>query len=339
MRIINVLTMISGLVLFFLGWKLMEEGLSRFCNGRLEAGLEKLTAHPCRAVLTGAGVTALLQSSSAVTVMVVGFVNSGIMKLEQAVGIIMGANIGTTATAWLLGLTDIEGKGFLARLFHPASFTPALALLGAVLFLLFPKKKPGNLAVVLVGFSVLLFGMDTMSLAAGPLKDVPEFMGILTRFANPVLGLLAGLAFTAVIQSSSASIGILQALCATGALGYDAAIPILLGQNIGTCMTALLAAVGASRNAKRAALVHLYFNLFGAVLFLAAFLSWKTLFGPSFLRKPATRAGIALAHSLFNIAATICFLPFSRIFVKLAYLTVRDPKGAPSERDRRGASV
>ena len=255
MSIFNVLSMIGGLALFLYGMHLMGEGLSKASGGKLESILEKLTSNPVKAVLLGAGVTAVIQSSSATTVMVVGFVNSGIMRLSQAVGIIMGANIGTTATSWILSLTGIEGDNLFVNLLKPSSFSPVLAIIGVVCIMFVKKQKVQDIGKILVGFAILMTGMDAMSSAVEPLADVPQFTQILTMFSNPVLGMLAGLVLTAIIQSSSASVGILQALCSTGSLGFATVIPIIMGQNIGTCVTALISAVGANKNAKRAALV------------------------------------------------------------------------------------
>lgn len=328
MTFFDFLTMVGGLALFLYGMNLMGDGLSQASGGRLERILEKLTSSPLRAVLLGAGVTAVIQSSSATTVMVVGFVNSGIMKLQQAVGIIMGANIGTTITSWILGLSGIDSSAFFVRLLKPTSFSPILAIVGVV-FLMFTKKdKLKNVAAILIGFAILMFGMDTMSEAVKPLRDVPEFTGILTRFSNPILGMLAGLILTAIIQSSSASVGILQALCMTGAVGYGAAIPIIMGQNIGTCVTAMISGIGASKNAKRTALVHLYFNIIGTVLFMVVFYAINAVQPFAFLNDAATPFGIAAVHSIFNITATICLLPFSKGLVKLASMTIKDEEKA-----------
>lgn len=324
MSFFDFLTMVGGLALFLYGMNLLGEGLSQASGGRLERILEKLTNNPLKAVLVGAGVTAVIQSSSATTVMVVGFVNSGIMKLEQAVGIIMGANIGTTITSWILGLTGIDSSSFLIRMLKPTSFSPILAIVGVGILMFSHKDKLKNAATIMVGFAVLMFGMDTMSSAVKPLADVPEFTGILTRFSNPILGMLAGIILTAVIQSSSASVGILQALCVTGAMGYSAAIPIIMGQNIGTCVTAMISGVGASKNARRAALVHLYFNVIGTVLFMVIFYAVNAAAPFAFLQEAATPFGIAAVHSVFNVAATICLLPFSKLLVKLACLTIRE---------------
>ena len=324
MDIFGVLNMICGLALFLYGMHIMGDGLTRMSGGKLETILEKLTNNTLKAVLLGAAVTAVIQSSSATTVMVVGFVNSGIMKLSQAAGVIMGANIGTTITSWILSLTGIEGSNVFIRLLKPSSFTPIMALCG-VAFIMFTKnEKKHNIGQILVGFTVLMNGMNMMSDAVKPLADVPEFTNILLMFTNPVLGMLAGMALTAIIQSSSASVGILQALCITGAVKYSAALPIIMGQNIGTCVTALLSSVGASKNARRASLIHLYFNLIGTVLFMIVFYAINALVPFAFLAEPANAAGIAVIHTAFNLLATLVLLPFSSLLVKLACLTVRD---------------
>ena len=324
MDFFGVLTMLGGLALFLYGMETMGSGLEKLSGGRLERILEKLTSNPIKAVLLGAGVTAVIQSSSATTVMVVGFVNSGIMKLTQAVGIIMGANIGTTITSWLLSLTGIESENFFVRLLKPTSFSPILALIG-VSFLMFSKKeKKKDAGTIMIGFAILMTGMETMSGAVKPLANVPEFTGILTMFSNPVFGMIAGAVLTAIIQSSSASVGILQALCATGAVNFSTAIPIIMGQNIGTCVTAMLSGIGASKNAKRAALVHLYFNIIGTVVFMIAFYAINAAVHFSFLDTAANAMGIAVIHSSFNIAATVLLLPFGNGLVKLACLTIPD---------------
>lgn len=324
MDLFSVLTMIGGLALFLYGMNVMGDGLSKISGGRLEKLLEKLTSNPLKAVILGAGVTAVIQSSSATTVMVVGFVNSGVMKLTQAVGIIMGANIGTTVTSWILSLSGIESNNFFISLLKPTSFSPILAIIG-IAFLMFSKKeKKKDIGTILIGFAVLMFGMETMSGAVKPLADVPEFTGILTMFSNPLLGLLVGTILTAVIQSSSASVGILQALCITGSVSFGTAIPIIMGQNIGTCVTALLSAIGANKNAKRAALIHLYFNLIGTIGFMVIFYALNYFIHFSFLSDSASAAGIAVVHSVFNIVATLFLLPFSRGLEKLACITIRD---------------
>lgn len=324
MTIFDWLSMLGGLALFLYGMSLMGDGLSRASGGRLERILEKLTNSPLKAVLVGAGVTAVIQSSSATTVMVVGFVNSGIMKLNQAVGIIMGANIGTTVTSWLLSLTGIDSSSVWVNMLKPSSFSPILAIIGVVLLMFSKKDSHKNVASILIGFAVLMFGMDAMSDAVKPLREVPEFTGMLTRFSNPILGMLAGLVLTAIIQSSSASVGILQALCVTGAVSYGAAIPIIMGQNIGTCVTAMISSIGANKNAKRAALVHLYFNIIGTILFMVVFYAINAFSPFAFLTDSASAMGIAVIHSLFNVAATLVLLPFSKLLVKLACLTIKE---------------
>ena len=324
MDFFSVLSMIGGLALFLYGMHVMGDGLSKVSGGKMEKILEGLTSNPLKAVGLGALVTAVIQSSSATTVMVVGFVNSGIMKLSQAVGVIMGANIGTTITSWILSLSGIESDSFFIQMFKPTSFSPILAIIG-VAFLLFAKsEKKKDIGTIFLGFAVLMFGMDSMSAAVKPLADVPEFTGILTAFSNPLLGMLAGALLTAVIQSSSASVGILQALCVTGAVSYSVAIPIILGQNIGTCVTALLSAIGAKKNAKRAAMVHLYFNIIGTAVFLVVFYGLNMALDFGFMNQAADAAGIAVAHSAFNVFATAILLPFSAGLEKLACLTIRD---------------
>lgn len=324
MDFFSVLTLLGGLAMFLYGMNVMGDGLEKVSGGKLEKILENLTSNPVKAVLLGAAVTGVIQSSSATTVMVVGFVNSGIMQLSQAVGVIMGANIGTTVTSWILSLAGIQSSNFFIRLLKPTSFAPILALVGVVFLMFLKDSKKKDIGTIFIGFSVLMFGMETMSGAVKPLAEVPEFTGILLKFSIPVLGVLAGAVLTAIIQSSSASVGILQALCITGAVPYSAAIPIIMGQNIGTCITALLSAIGANKNAKRAAMVHLYFNIIGTVVFMAVFYTLNAAINFSFLTEAATPAGIAVIHSAFNISATVLLLPFSKLLVKLACLTVRD---------------
>ncbi len=339
MDFFGILTMIGGLAFFLYGMEVMGTGLSKASGGRLEMLLGKLTSSRWKAVFLGAGVTAVIQSSSATTVMVVGFVNSGIMKLSQVVGIIMGANIGTTITSWILSLAGLESDNFFIRLLKPSSFSPVLAAVG-VGFLMFSKKeKIKNVGVIFAGFAVLMAGMDAMSGAVKPLADVPEFTGILTAFSHPLLGVLAGMILTAVIQSSSASVGILQALCATGVVSYGAAIPIIMGQNIGTCVTALLSGIGASRNARRAALVHLYFNLIGTGIFMLLFYGINGLVQFGFLENGANAAGIAVIHSFFNIFATAILLPFSSGLEKLACLTIKDKEDKAMEKEAQDRAV
>ena len=326
MDIFGVFSLVGGLALFLFGMDAMGKGLEKLSGGRLEKLLEKLTSSRLKAVALGTLVTGIIQSSSATTVMVVGFVNSGIMKLNQAVGIIMGANIGTTITSWILSLSSIEGESILLKLLKPSSFSPLLALVGIILIMFCKSEKKKNIGTILIGFAILMTGMDQMSAAVKPLKDVPEFTNILLMFSNPILGMLAGLALTAIIQSSSASVGILQALCVTGAVPFSTALPIIMGQNIGTCVTAIISSIGTSKNAKRAATVHLLFNIIGTVVFMVVFYSINAFAPFAFLNTPADAAGIATVHSLFNIGATCLLLPFGNQLVKLATLIVKDSK-------------
>ncbi|MGN0160094.1 MAG: Na/Pi cotransporter family protein [Lachnospiraceae bacterium] len=325
MDFFGILTMLGGLALFLYGMSTMGDGLASVSGGRLEVILEKLTSRKWRAVLLGALVTAIIQSSSATTVMVVGFVNSGIMQLNQAVGIIMGANVGTTITSWLLSLTGISGSSFFIRLLKPSSFSPILALIGVILAMTAKndskKKSIGN---ILIGFAILMFGMETMSDAVKPLADNEKFCSILTMFSNPVLGMIAGALLTAAIQSSSASVGILQALCISGAVGYGTAIPIIMGQNIGTCVTALLSSVGAKKNARRASMIHLYFNLLGTMVFMVVFYTMNSFVHFEFLDAPASAMGVAVIHSVFNIGCAILMYPLSGVLVKLSMISVPD---------------
>lgn len=322
MDIFDILTMIGGLALFLYGMEVLGDGLKKASGGKLELILEKLTSNKLMAVLLGAGVTAVIQSSSATTVMVVGFVNSGIMKLSQAVGVILGANVGTTVTAWILSLTEVSGAGFFIRLLKPTSFSPILAIIGVILLTMGKKDKQRDAGTIMIGFAVLMFGMDTMSTAVEPLAAMPEFKKVLLMFSNPVLGMLVGLVLTAIIQSSSASIGILQALCVTGAVSYSTAIPIIMGQNVGTCVTALISSTGASKNAKRAALVHLYYNIIKTVAFMAVFYMVNAIVHFAFLNSPASALGVAVIHTAFNVAAVILMFPVSSVLEKLAYLTI-----------------
>lgn len=322
MDFFGLLTMIGGLALFLYGMRTMGDALARMAGGRLEQVLERMTNNPVKAVLLGAGVTAVIQSSSATTVMVVGFVNSGIMKLSQAVGVIMGANIGTTVTSWILSLSGIESGNFFVKLLNPSSFSPVLALVGVILVMFVKNTKKNDVGTILIGFAVLMFGMETMSGAVRPLANVPEFTALFTAFENPVLGMVVGAVLTAVIQSSSASVGILQAMCATGSVTVGAALPVIMGQNIGTCVTALLSGVGANRNARRASLVHLYFNLIGTFVFMTAFYTLNHFVQFAFLSDTANGAVIAVIHSVFNIVATVVLLPASRLMEKLAYFTI-----------------
>ncbi len=324
MDIFSVFQMAGGLALFLYGMHVMGDGLEKQAGGKLKTILEKLTANPVKGFLLGAAVTAVIQSSSATTVMVVGFVNAGIMKLSQAIGIIMGANVGTTITSWILSLTGLQGDSFWIQLLKPTSFSPIIAFFGIILIMFSKKEGKKDLGSTLIGFAVLMFGMEQMSSAVEPLADVPEFTSILLLFSNPLLGVLCGAILTAVIQSSSASVGILQALSATGSVTYSSAIPIILGQNIGTCVTALISSIGANKNARRAAVVHLYFNLIGTGLFLAVFYLLNGFLHFSFYDQSIDRLGIAVVHTCFNLLSTLTLLPFTKLLEKLAYLTIRD---------------
>ena len=324
MDIFDVLSMVGGLALFLYGMHIMGDALAKMSGGKLEKVLERLTSNKWSAVLLGAGVTAVIQSSGATTVMVVGFVNSGIMKLNQAVGIIMGANIGTTATSWLLSLSGIDGGSFFLQMLKPTSFTPILAVIGAILVVFCKSEKKHNIGTILLGFAILMYGMTAMSSAVEPLKDVPQFTQILTKFENPLLGVIAGFALTTIMQSSSVSVGILQALCSTGAVSYALALPIIMGQNIGSCTTAMISSVGASKDAKRAAAVHFYFNVIGTVVFMLVFYISNAFVHYAFLPQAANEVGIATIHSIFNIAATIVLLPLSGFLEFLAVKTIKD---------------
>ncbi|MGM9574581.1 MAG: Na/Pi cotransporter family protein [Oscillospiraceae bacterium] len=331
MDIFDFLTMIGGLCLFLFGMNLMGQALERRAGNKLRTLLGRMTGKVMTGFLTGLGITAVIQSSSATTVMVVGFVNSGLMTLKQAINVIMGANVGTTVTAWLLSLSGIDGSAVWVQLLKPSSFTPVLALVGIILYMFSKNSKKNDTGMILLGFATLMFGMETMSGAVAGLRDVPEFRQMFIMFTNPILGVLAGAILTAVIQSSSASVGILQALVMSGQVSYGAAIPIIMGQNIGTCVTALISSVGTSRNAKRAAVVHLCFNVIGTAVLLAAFCLVKALLEPVLLNEPATMYGIAVAHSLFNVLCTALLLPAAGLLEKLAIIIVPDDNKRQTE--------
>ena len=326
MDIFHVLTLIGGLSLFLFGMNVMGQALERRAGNKLRTLLDKMTSNVFAGFLTGLGITAIIQSSSATTVMVVGFVNSGLMTLRQAINVIMGANVGTTVTAWLLSLAGIDGGTLWLELLKPSSFTPVLALAGIILYMFCKDDKKKDTGTILLGFATLMFGMETMSGAVSVLKDVPGFAELFLLFTNPVLGVLVGAVLTAIIQSSSASVGILQALASTGQVSYAAAIPIIMGQNIGTCVTALLSSVGTQKNARRAAVVHLMFNVIGVVVLLTVYCVVKALFAPAILDRPATMYGIAIAHSVFNILCTAMLLPAGGLLEKLAIRLVPDAK-------------
>ena len=330
MDIFDVLTMIGGLSLFLFGMNLMGESLERRAGSGLRSILGKLTSGRMIGFLMGLGVTAVIQSSSATTVMVVGFVNSGLMTLRQAINVIMGANVGTTVTAWILSLAGIESSNVFVKLLKPTSFTPVLAIIGVVYYMFCKSTKKKDTGMILLGFATLMFGMETMTGAVSGLKDSVAFQNLFIMFKNPVLGVLAGAVLTGIIQSSSASVGILQALAATGQVSYGAAIPIIMGQNIGTCVTALLSSVGTNRNARRAALVHLCFNVIGTIVWLSVFSIVRAVFSPALLDQSASLMGIAVAHSAFNILCTSLLLPMSGLLEKLACRLVPDAPGKDS---------
>lgn len=324
MDIFDVLSLIGGLALFLYGIRLMGRSLEKVSGGRLERLLEKPSSSPPKAALLGAGVAALLQSSAAATVMVVGFVNSGIMELTQAAGIIIGANVGTTATSWILSLCGLRGNSFWSRMCSPSAFGALLAAVGVIWLFFVKSEKKKDAGLILMGFSILLFGMNTMTEAVRPLGEMPEFQGMFLAFSAPFLGIVAGAILTAILQSSTVSIGLLQALSVTGAVTYSAAIPIILGGNIGTCVSALISAAGASKNAKRAAAMHLYFNLIGSVVLLAAFYLLNSFWNIPFFTAAASPVGIAAAHTLFNLITAILILPFAGGLEKLTCMTVKD---------------
>ena len=326
MTIFDVLSLIGGLCLFLFGMDLMGQALERRAGSSLRTILGKLTTRKFIGLLTGLGVTAVIQSSSATTVMVVGFVNSGLMNLSQAINVIMGANIGTTVTAWVLSLSGIESSNVFISLLKPTSFTPILALIGTSFHMFSKDSKKKDTGTILLGFATLMFGMDTMSDAVSGLADVPQFQQMFIMFKNPILGVLVGAILTAVIQSSSASVGILQALAATGQVSYGAAIPIIMGQNIGTCITAILSSFGTNKNAKRAAMLHLFFNIIGTVVLIIVFYIVSVVFKPVLLDAAANYMGIAVAHSAFNIVCTIILYPMAGLLEKLVCTLVPDSK-------------
>ena len=326
MTITNLFSLLGGLALFLYGMDLMGKSLERQAGGRLQKILSRLTDSPLKGFLLGLAVTAVIQSSSATTVMVVGFVNSGIMQLHQAIGIIMGSNVGTTVTSWLLSLAGLEGDSLLIQMLKPSTFSPLLAFIGIILFMFCGEKKKG-VGGILIGFAILMTGMTAMSDAVAPLEHEPWFTDLFVRFSNPLLGVLVGALVTAIIQSSSASVGILQALSSTGAITFGSAIPIIMGQNIGTCATALISSVGTNKNARRAAMVHLYFNIIGVTVFLVVFYGLNAFVRFSFVDEVIAPWGIAVVHSVFNLCTTALLLPFTGVLEKLACLTIPDDKG------------
>lgn len=326
MSLFDTLNLIGGLCLFLFGMRLMGDALERRAGKKLKVLLGKLTTNRVAGLFTGLAVTAIIQSSSATTVMVVGFVNSGLMSLRQAINVIMGANVGTTVTAWILSLAGIDSNNVYVNLLKPTSFTPILALIGIILLMATKSSKQKDTGMILLGFSILMFGMNAMSGAVAGLRDVPAFQQMFVAFTNPVLGVIVGALLTAVIQSSSASVGILQTLSSTGAVTYGAAIPIIMGQNIGTCVTAAISSVGTSKNAKRAALVHLSFNIIGTIILMTVFCVLKAVLAPAILTESANLAGIAVCHSIFNISCTVIMLPIGGFLEKLVCRIIPDAK-------------
>lgn len=326
MDIFSLFTLCGGLAFFLYGITIMSSGLEKIAGGRLERILKKMTSNPLKSLVFGAGVTAAIQSSSAVTVMLVGLVNSGIMKLSQAIGVIMGSNIGTTITAWILSLSGIESSNFFVRLLKPESFSPIMALVGIIFIMASKSNRRKSVGAVLVGFAILMFGMEVMTDAMAPLADMPQFTHILTAFTNPILGVIVGTIVTAVIQSSAASIGILQALSMVGGMTYAMAIPIIMGQNIGTCVSAMLSSIGVNTNAKRVAAVHVLFNVIGVIVCLSVFEFGYILFHFKFATNNISPFGIAIVHSIFNIVTTILLFPFTKVLEKMAIRLVPDKK-------------
>ena len=330
MDLFDLLTLGGGLAFFLYGMNVMSHGLEKLAGGKLEGILRSMTASPVKGMLLGALVTAVIQSSSAVTVMLVGLVNSGIMALGQTVGVIMGANIGTTITAWLLSLVSIQGGSTVMQLLKPKHFSLVLAMIGVVMTMTAKSQKKKDVGTIFVGFTVLMYGMEMMSGAVEPLREMPGFAELFTAFRNPLLGVLVGTVLTAIIQSSSASVGILQALSLTGVITYGAALPIIMGQNIGTCITAVISSIGASRSARKVSIIHIAFNVIGSTVFLLLFVAADLLFRPAIISAPIDPAGIAVCHSVFNLCTTALLLPFSRQLVRLADRAI-PPQPAPAD--------
>ena len=324
MSIFEALTLIGGLCLFLFGMDIMGKSLEKSAGNKLRDILGRFTTNKIAGFLTGIAVTAVVQSSSATTVMVVGFVNSGLMTLSQATNVILGANLGTSVTAWILSLSGIDGSNFILQMLKPSSFTPILALIGIALYMFSKVEQKKDIGSIFLGFATLMFGMETMSSAVEGLAGNPSFQRVLTMFENPILGMLAGVILTAIIQSSSASVGILQALSVTGEVTYGAAIPIIMGQNIGTCITAIISSFGANKNAKRAALVHLSFNVLGTVVWLTVFCIIQIIVNPVMLGEASSPFGIAVCHSAFKILCLILFLPLSSYLEKIANRIIPD---------------
>lgn len=327
MDLFSIFTLCGGLAFFLYGMTTMSKSLEKMAGGKLERLLKNMTSNPFKSLLLGAGITIAIQSSSAMTVMLVGLVNSGVMELGQTIGVIMGSNIGTTLTAWILSLTGLESGNVFVNLLKPENFSPLVALVGIILIMGSKKQKRRDIGRIMVGFSILMYGMELMKEAVSPLADMPEFASILTAFNNPLLGVLVGAVFTGIIQSSAASVGILQALALTGSITYGMAIPIIMGQNIGTCVTALLSSIGVNRNAKRVAIIHISFNIIGTVVCLILFYGGNMIFHFAFMNQPVGAVGIAFCHTVFNVFTTVILLPFSRQLEQLARRLIKsEPK-------------
>ncbi len=331
MDIFNIFTLLGGLAFFLYGMTVMSSGLEKVAGGKMEQLLREMTSNPVKSLVLGMGITVIVQSSSAVTVMLVGLVNSGIMNLTQAIGVIMGSNVGTTVTAWILSLSGIESDNFFVQLLKPESFSPLLALAGVIMMMASRKNKTKNVGTILIGFAVLMFGMELMKNAMSPLADMPEFTHILTAFSNPLLGIIIGTVVTAVIQSSAASVGILQALSLTGSISYGMAFPIIMGQNIGTCISAVLSAIGVNTNARRVAAVHIAFNVLGTIIFMAAYQIITSIWDIPLFKESINPFGIAVLHSIFNITTTVMLFPFTKFLEKIAMVTVKDDKEEEQE--------
>mgnify|MGYP005888567279 FL=1 len=339
MDIFSIFTLCGGLAFFLYGMQVMSGGLENVAGGKLEKLLREMTSNPVKSLALGAGITIAIQSSSALTVMLVGLVNSGIMDLGQTIGVIMGSNIGTTLTAWILSLAGIESSNFFLRLLKPESFSPIFALVGICMMMISKSNKKRSVGAIFVGFAILMFGMQLMTDSMSPLADSPEFASVLTAFSNPILGVIVGALFTGIIQSSAASVGILQALSLTGSITCGMSVPIIMGQNIGTCVTAILSSVGVSTNAKRVAVIHISFNILGVVIFLPIFYGLNYLLHLGLTDRIINPVGIALAHTIFNVATTVALLPFGKYLEKIAHKAIKDKKGDENKDDKTAVFI
>ena len=339
MSIFSIFTLCGGLAFFLYGMQVMSGGLENVAGGKLEKLLREMTSNPMKSLVLGAGITIAIQSSSALTVMLVGLVNSGIMDLGQTIGVIMGSNIGTTLTAWILSLAGIESDNFFLQLLKPESFSPIFALVGICMMMVSKSVKKRSVGSIFVGFAILMYGMQLMTNAMSPLADSPDFANVLTAFTNPVLGVIVGALLTGIIQSSAASVGILQALSLTGSISCGMAVPIIMGQNIGTCVTAIISSVGVSTNAKRVAVIHITFNILGVVIFLPVFYGLNYLLHLGLVEMTINPVGIALAHTIFNVATTICLLPFGKFLEKVAHKAIKDKADEPYKNDKTAVFI